>query len=46
MPPVGANRCEKGTATWRLQEGSAFPEDQKAKYQHVTTVIGYCIDVE
>ena len=44
--PVTAPWCDKGLATVQLQEGSTFQEDQKNKYQHVTTAIGYCIDVE
>ena len=38
--------CEKGLATVQLQEGSTFQEDQKNKYQHITTAIGYCVHVE
>ena len=34
----------KGLATVQLQEGSAYQEDQKNKYQHITTAIGYCVD--
>lgn len=44
--PVTAKWCDKGLATVQLQEGSTFQEDQKNKYQHITTAIGYCIDVE
>lgn len=44
--PVTAAWCDKGLATVQLQEGSTFQEDQKNKYQHITTAIGYCIDVE
>ena len=44
--PVSAKWCDKGLATVQLQEGSTFQEDQKNKYQHITTAIGYCIDVE
>ena len=44
--PVTAPWCDKGMATVQLQEGSTFQEDQKNKYQHVTTAIGYLIDVE
>lgn len=36
----------KGLATTQLQAGSAFQEDQKNPYQHITTAIGYMIDVE
>lgn len=42
--PVTAKWCDKGLATVQLQEGSSFQEDQKNKYQHVTTAIGYCVD--
>lgn len=44
--PVTAPWCDKGMATVQLQQGSTFQEDQKNKYQHITTAIGYCIDVE
>lgn len=44
--PTIAKWCDKGLATVQLQEGSTFQEDQKNKYQHITTAIGYCIDVE
>lgn len=44
--PVTAKWCDKGLATVQLQEGSSFQEDQKNKYQHITTAIGYCVDVE
>lgn len=44
--PVTAKWCDKGLATVQLQEGSTFQEDQKNKYQHITTAIGYCIDAE
>lgn len=43
--PVTAKWCDKGLATVQLQEGSTFQEDQKNKYQHITTAIGYCVDV-
>lgn len=42
--PVTAKWCDKGMATVQLQEGSTFQEDQKNKYQHITTAIGYCVD--
>ena len=42
--PVTAKWCDKGLATVQLQEGSTFQEDQKNKYQHITTAIGYCVD--
>lgn len=44
--PTTAKWCDKGLATVQLQDGSTFQEDQKNKYQHITTAIGYCVDVE
>ncbi len=44
--PVTAKWCDKGLATVQLQKGSTFQEDQKNQYQHITTAIGYCVDVE
>lgn len=44
--PVTAKWSDKGMATVQLQDGSTFQEDQKNKYQHITTAIGYCVDVE
>jgi len=44
--PVAAKWCHKGFATTQLQKGSTFQEDQKNKYQHITTAVGYMIDVE
>ncbi|QYM99518.1 terminase family protein [Pseudomonas protegens] len=44
--PVTAPWCHKGLATVQLQQGSTFQEDQKNQYQHITTAIGYCVDVE
>lgn len=44
--PVTAPWCHKGLSTVQLQAGSTFQEDQKNDYQHITTAIGYCIDVE
>jgi len=44
--PATAPWSDKGLATVQLQEGSTFQEDQKNKYQHITTAIGYCVDVE
>jgi hypothetical protein len=38
--------CHKGLSTVQLKEGSTFQEDQANQYQHITTAIGYCIDVE
>lgn len=43
--PVTAKWCHKGLATVQLQEGSTFQEDQKNQYQHITTAIGYFVDV-
>lgn len=43
--PVTAKWCDKGLATVQLEKGSTFQEDQKNQYQHITTAIGYCIDV-
>ena len=40
-----AEWCHKGLATVQLQKGSSFQEDQKNDYQHITTAIGYCVDV-
>ena len=42
--PNKAPWCHKGLATVQLQEGSTFQEDQKNKYQHITTAIGYFVD--
>lgn len=44
--PLKAKYCHKGLSTVELQEGSTFQEDQKNEYQHITTAIGYCVDVE
>jgi len=44
--PKTAPWSHEGLATVQLQEGSTFQEDQKNDYQHITTAIGYCIDVE
>ena len=38
-----AKWCYKGLATVQLQKGSTFQEDQKNKYQHITTAIGYMV---
>lgn len=43
--PNTAPWCHKGLATVQLQEGSSFQEDQKNQYQHITTAIGYFVDV-
>lgn len=42
--PNSASWSHKGLATVQLQEGSSFQEDQKNKYQHITTAIGYFVD--
>jgi 5-deoxy-D-glucuronate isomerase len=44
--PVTAEWCHKGLGTVQLEKGSTFQEDQKNKYQHITTAIGYCVDRE
>lgn len=44
--PNKAPWCHKGLSTVQLQTGSSFQEDQKNDYQHITTAIGYCVDVE
>lgn len=44
--PKTAPWCDKGLSTVQLQQGSTFQEDQTNQYQHITTAIGYCIDVE
>lgn len=43
--PQTAPWSHKGLATVQLQEGSTFQEDQKNQYQHITTAIGYFVDV-
>jgi len=43
--PKTAPWSHKGLATVQLQEGSTFQEDQKNQYQHITTAIGYFVDV-
>jgi hypothetical protein len=43
--PLTATWCHKGLSTVQLQEGSTFQEDQKNDYQHITTAIGYFVDV-
>lgn len=42
--PLTAPWSHKGLATVQLQEGSAFQEDQRNQYQHITTAIGYFVD--
>lgn len=44
--PVTAKYCHEGLSTVQLQKGSTFQEDQTNQYQHITTAIGYCVDVE
>lgn len=44
--PVTAPWCDKGLGTVQLKEGSTFQEDDKNKYQHITTAIGYFCDYE
>lgn len=44
--PKTAPWCHKGLSTVQLQAGSSYQEDQKNKYQHITTAIGYCVDFE
>ncbi|SFQ82521.1 hypothetical protein SAMN03159489_05975 [Pseudomonas sp. NFPP07] len=44
--PATAKYCDKGLSTVQLQKGSTFQEDQTNQYQHITTAIGYCVDVE
>lgn len=44
--PATAPWSHKGLATVQLQKGSSFQEDQKNKYQHITTAIGYCVHYE
>ena len=43
--PTKAKYCDKGLSTVQLQKGSTFQEDQTNEYQHITTAIGYCVDV-
>lgn len=44
--PNTAPWCHKGMATVQLKDGSTFQEDQRNDYQHITTAIGYMVDVE
>jgi hypothetical protein len=44
--PATAPWCDKGLATVQVKDGSTFQEDQSNPYQHITTAIGYCVDVE
>jgi hypothetical protein len=41
--PSKAPWSDKGLATVQTKQGSSFLEDDKNKYQHITTAIGYCI---
>lgn len=43
--PKTAPYCDKGLATVQVKEGSTFQEDQTNDAQHITTAIGYCVDV-
>jgi len=43
--PNTAKYCHKGLATVQLKEGSTFLEEE-SEYQHITTAIGYFVDVE
>jgi hypothetical protein len=45
---VNVAKCpymHKGLATTQFKEGSAYLE-QEGDYQHITTALGYCVDVE
>lgn len=44
--PALAPYCNKGLGTVQVKEGSTFLEDEKNKHQHITTAIGYMVDVE
>lgn len=44
--PKTAPWCDEGLATVQTKDGSSFQEDQRNKYQHITTAIGYFIDYE
>lgn len=43
--PQTAPWCHRGLATVQLKEGSTFQEDQTNPYQHITTAIGYFVEV-
>lgn len=43
--PNKAPYCHRGLSTVQLKKGSTFLEED-GEYQHVTTAIGYCVDVE
>lgn len=42
--PSKAKYCDKGLSTVQVKKGSAFQEDEKNKYQHITTAIGYMVE--
>lgn len=42
--PDLAKWCDKSLSTVTVKQGSSFQEDQKNKYQHISTAIGYFID--
>lgn len=44
--PEKAPWCDKGLNTVQVKKGSSFLEDEKNKYQHVTTAIGYFTSYE
>ncbi|HBD10829.1 MAG TPA: hypothetical protein DCZ13_01705, partial [Porticoccaceae bacterium] len=44
--PMTAEWCHKGLSQVQLMDGSAYQEDQRNDYQHITTAIGYCVAVE
>lgn len=43
--PGTAHWCYRGLATVQTLPGSSFQEDQRNKYQHITTAIGYMAHV-
>jgi hypothetical protein len=42
--PKIAEWCHRGLSTVQLKEGSTFQEDDRNKFQHITTAIGYFVD--
>ena len=42
--PSKALYCDKGLSTVQTKKGSTFQEDDKNKYQHITTAIGYMVE--
>lgn len=47
--PSKAPYCHKGLSTVQYKKGSSFLEEEggnAGEYQHITTAIGYCVDVE